>query len=192
MSYTQRGISLGGLLKAAQDEEEDDNPAMHQIIRRFRLLGKKLARSTGAPLHMLDDLENAALAALAIAARKHDPSRRGFLVYARIYMGGAVQREYQRLLPPREVTVTPTPLELVAERPRLEDEATLDRIEPWGGGRVAAAVAEMPPRQRRLLDRRYVADEPLAAIAAADGTSVSAVSQRLGTAHRRVAKGLAA
>lgn len=190
--YENEGVSLEGLIKVAQDDEEDDTPAMNEIVRRFRFLARKLARMTGAPAHMLGDLENAALAALAVAARKHDPRQRGFPAYARIYMRGAIQREYQRLLPPEGVTVAPTPLELVAERPRLEDEATLDRLEPWGGGRVAEVVAELPPRQRRLLDRRYVDDVPPAAIAAEDGISASAVRQRLGTAHERVREGLAA
>jgi DNA-directed RNA polymerase specialized sigma subunit len=186
------GISLGGLLKAAQAEEDDDSPAMNAIVWRFRFLAKKLARASGAPPHMLDDLENAALEALAVAVRRHDLRRPGFPVYARIYMRGAVQREYQRLLPPEEVTVTPTPLELVIAQSRPEDEAALDRLEPWGDGPVAGVVAALPPRQRGLLERRYVEDEPLAAIAVDDGTSVSAVSQRLATAHARVEKGLVA
>lgn len=192
MSYAHKGVSLGGLLKAAQDEEEDDSPSMHQIVRRFRFLAKKLARLTGAPAHMLDDLENAALAALAVAVRRHDPRHRGFPAYARIYMRGAVQREYKRLLPPDGVVVTPTPLELAAEQPKPEDEATLDRLEPWGGGRVAEVVSALPARRRLLLDRRYVDDEPPAAIAADEGISASAVRQRLATAHQRVHEGLAA
>lgn len=193
MSYEKsEGISLCGLLRAAQNDEEDDSPAMHQIVRRFRFLARKLARTTGAPPHILDDLENAALAALAVAVRRHDARHPGFPAYARIYMRGAVQREYQRLLPPEGIVVAPTPLELVAEPPRPEDEATLDRLEPWGGGRVAEVVAALPRRQRHLLDRRYVDDEPPAVIAADEGISASAVRQRLGTAHQRVREGLAA
>jgi DNA-directed RNA polymerase specialized sigma subunit len=193
MSHTQsEGISLGGLLRAAQADEDDDSPAMNQIIRRFRFLAKKLARTADAPVHMLDDLENAALLALVTAVRNHDSGRFGFASYARIYMGGAVLREYHRLLPPKGVTVTATPLEFAADPPQPEDEDVLDRLAPWGGERLAGVVAQLPRRQCRLLTRRYVDDEEVASIAADGGTSVSAVSQRLGTTHKRVAEGLAA
>jgi RNA polymerase sigma factor (sigma-70 family) len=192
MHFENQGVSLGGLLKVAQADAADDSLAMNDLVRRFRFLAKKLARGTGAPSHMLDDIEGAALLALVAAVRNHDSARPGFPAYARIYMKGAVLREYQRLLSPEGITVTPTPLEMATELPRREDEAVLDRLEPLGGDALAGLIAQMPPRQRRLLGRRYVEDEPLAMIAAEDGTSASAVSQRLGTAYKHVVEGLAA
>jgi RNA polymerase sigma factor (sigma-70 family) len=195
MDHEEEGISLPGLIAAAQADDDDDSPAMNEIVRRFRFLAKKLAKNTGAAPHLRDDLEVAALMALTTAVRRHDAERKGFASYARTYMRGAVLREYHRLLPPQGVTVTPTPLELLAQPGlprRSEEEVVLDRLEPWGGGLVGEVVAALPSRQRHLLDRRYIDDEPLALIADDDGTSVSAVSQRLGTVHRRVAEGLAA
>ena len=54
------------------------------------------------------------------------------------------------------------------------------------------AIAALSPTQRELLLRRYVNDLSLADIGARTGTTVSAVRQRLDTAHRAVARQLVA
>jgi len=184
-------ISLDGLVRAAQAELTDDSPAMNAIVRRFRFLARRLAGAATEDRHLRDDLENAALTALTVAVRRHHPYRRGFPSFARAYMRGAVHREQQRWLPPEGVSEVPVAHDLGLQ-PESSEEAVLDRLAPWGGGKLAVAVANLAPEQKRLLAHRYLADAPLSLVADETGTTTSAVSQRLKTIHGRLATALAA
>lgn len=184
------GVSLTSLIKVAQASDADDSWAMNQIVRRFAPLARRLARSTDVSRSLRDDLENAAYVALVVAVRRHD-GRSGFPAFAEIYMRGAVWREYHRLLPPKVSADMPVADASAPTAGDFEKEA-LDRLAPWGGGELAKVISRLSLRQKGLVNRRYVEDAPLEQIASEDGTSKSAVSQRLATIHRSVATALAA
>lgn len=184
-------MSLTSLIKTAQASDADDSWAMNQIIRRFSPLARRLVRLTGANRNLGDDLENAAYVALVVAVRRHDPQRSGFPAFAEIYMRGAVWREYHRLLPSKAPADMPMSNRSLPTKGDLEKES-LERLAPWGDGELAKAISGLSMRQKRLVKRRYIEDAPLELIASEDGTSKSAVSQRLATVHRNVATALAA
>ena len=183
------GVNLSESIADAQSQSSDDSPAMNEIIRRFEGLTQRLSRSMTTSLDLREDLANAARVGLVRAVRRHDPCRHGFPAYAEKYMRGAVLREYKRWIVP-EVPAT----EIINEgsdTENLHDEVA-DRLAPWGGGRVASAIATLKPAQRQIAISRYVKDASVASIAQATGTSASAVSQRLGTIHRVVETALVA
>jgi RNA polymerase sigma factor (sigma-70 family) len=183
---------LEDLIAAAQGECADDSPAMNEIVRRFQkramLVATTLTEQTG--LH--DDLAQASLIALVRAVRRHQLGRPGFLAYAMRYMMGAARRALAAWIshmPPPALLSDPDVWSAACAMPAIS-ATTGSRC--WGHGRAAQVVVSLPERQRDLLTRRYVDDAPLAVIAAATGTSIPAVSQRLATAHRAVAAQLAA
>ena len=185
-SETGTSVSIDGLVRLAQASESDDTWAMAQLIRKLRPLARKLAGGGEGAFGIADDLENAAYDGLVQAVRRHDASRPGFLALALAYMSGAVYRERRRLLRMmQEADSDPS-------RTVGADAVALARLEPWGDGRLAAAVADLSPEQRQLIERRYIDDASLRTIAVEAGVSVSAISQRLDTAHRACERRLAA
>lgn len=196
MGFLLHGLTaatLDQLLSAAQASESDDSAAMNEIIRRFDGLARKVARRATDLPEECDELANTARVALVQAVRNHDLRRLGFPSYALHYMRGAVARA--------RAAATAVPTGIVVHR--IDDlhmepsdhgfeEMLVDELEPWGDGPIAEIVGALNPEHRRIIDMRYVEMAPLADIAAATGTTVSAVSQRLGTIHRGVAIALAA
>lgn len=119
--------ALETVLSAAAAEPEDDTLAMHEIVRRFEPLAKKIAsRSTSCP-HLRADLQNAGRIAVVRAVRRHDPIERGFPAFAEVYMRGAIYREDEearrpsRQSPPASESDRPDP-ESATEAP----SATID------------------------------------------------------------------
>lgn len=191
-SLVNRTAELGRLIADAQRQQSDDSRAMDQIIRRFEGLTQRLARSMTRSPELRDDLANAARVGLVRAVRRHNLCQPGFPAYAEKYMRGAVLREYQRWIVP-DVPAADVVEEITpgAEVSRIEDQV-IDRLAPWGDGPAAEAIAALAPEQRKIAASRYLDDAPLASIAAATGTTVSAVSQRLSTIHRAVEIAIAA
>lgn len=187
--------SLSTLIAVAQDAPVDDTPAMNAIIHRFEPLTRGLARGmTMSRNDLFDDVANASRIALVRAVRRHDPSRPGFAAYAEEFMRGAALRElkrWQRQDALDEIAVTAAKEDLAVDRGNVERDM-LDRLAPWGDGNAAIAIGRLSASQQHLATRRYVDDASLETIASASGTSVSAVSQRLTTIHRRVETSLAA
>jgi RNA polymerase sigma factor (sigma-70 family) len=195
-----RRAELQGLLEDAQSEPEDDSPAMNEIVCRFERLAQKISRSLTADEFLQEDLANEARIALVKAVRRHDPSRPTFPAFAQIYMRGAAIRElglWSRTSSEADETPLQIPLEVtdlaehlpVAEQP---EEEVLVQLAPWGEGQAAEAIESLDERRLSLLKLRYVEDAPLAAIADDSEASVSAISQRLDTIHRRIEAALAA
>jgi RNA polymerase sigma-B factor len=183
---------LTDLIKAAQSNKIDDSSAMNEIVRRFEGLTQRLARSMTRSPHLQDDLANAARMGLVRAVRRHDQQRRGFPAYAEQYMRGAVLREYQKwIFPevPHSEIVEGADGALGVENPQ---ESLLDYLAPWGAGRVAMAIDQLTQSQRQIASLRYAEDASLETIATTTMTTVSAVSQRLGTIHRKVEQAIAA
>lgn len=188
--YAACNATLPELLVDAQAEGSDDTVAMNEIVRRFDRLTRKLARSMTTNVHDQQDIANAARVALVHAVRLHDLMRTGFPAYAEQHMRGAAARELGKLRDPKAM---PTDPEILADRDRETGQSgTADVRNPWGTGKTARAVATLSEPKLRLLRQRYVEEMLLKDIAAASGTSVPAVSQRLATAHRSAAKALAA
>lgn len=195
LQYRPQAASLDAVLAAAQASESDDSPAMNEVIRRFEPLAKQLSRSLTEDPYLRDDLANAARMALVRAVRRHDLERAGFPAYAKQFMRGAVIREYRSWITPSvEITLDDELTHTTrGEADVYETESdVLNRLAPWGDGALADAVQGLAADQRLLAERRYVDDEDLSTIAAATGTTVSAVSQRLSTIHRRLELALAA
>lgn len=184
---------LDDVIAAAQASEPDDSPAMNEVVRRFNGLAMRLARTASDSPEQRDELANAARAALVRAVRNHDPRRAGFPSYATHYMRGAVLRACRAsVVAPVGITVHPIDDLHVEPSDDGFEDAVVDELAPWGDGPVAEVVASLTPEQRQIANMRYVDTAPLTDIAAATGTTVSAVSQRLSTIHRTVAHALAA
>jgi RNA polymerase sigma factor (sigma-70 family) len=194
------GAKLQGLLENAQSEPEDDSPAMNEIVRRFEGLTQKIARSLTADAFLQDDLANEARIALVTAVRRHDSSRPTFPAFAQIYMRGAAIRElglWSRTSGKTDEAPPQVPLEAndltehlpVADQP---EEEVLAQLAPWGDGQAAEVIESLDEPRLHILRLRYVEDAPLAVIADDSEASVSAISQRLDTNHRRIETALAA
>jgi len=173
--------ALDELIDAAQASPADESPAMNEIVRRFEPLAKRIA---GRYAKQYDDVANAARIALVIAVRRHDRSRSGFPAYAEKFMRGAAAREYRRwvALGAREVSLEDVPLRDLQCTSGAKPDALGNE---WGDDRVGQLLPKLTARQQRLMHRRYLDDAALRDIAAEDGCSVSAVSQRLATVHRQ-------
>jgi RNA polymerase sigma factor (sigma-70 family) len=183
-------LSLDHLVEMAQSSQHDDTPAMNEIIRRFDGLALYIARSIRVPVHLQDDLSQAARIGLVSAVRHHD-GRPGFPGFAQRYMRGAALRELSRRAVPE--TADSDGLDDHADRSRPDEIVQAeDELAPWGGGPVSLAVAQLDHAQRNIIDLRYRQDLAVKEIAAAVGTSGPAVSQRLATIHRHVAMAMAA
>ncbi|MGN6275171.1 MAG: sigma-70 family RNA polymerase sigma factor [Solirubrobacterales bacterium] len=196
-----RRAELQGLLEDAQSEPEDDSPAMNEIVRRFEGLAQKIARSLTADEFLQEDLADEALIALVKAVRRHDSSRPTFPAFAQVYMRGAAIRELGHWSRTGSERADRAPLEIPLEATDLVDhlppagqpeEEALVQLAPWGAGQVAEVIEGLDEPRVRLLKLRYVEDAPLAAIADEAEVSVSAISQRLDTVHRRIEAALAA
>jgi DNA-directed RNA polymerase specialized sigma subunit len=188
LHYRER--RLPELISEAQAQA--DGPAIRELLRRFEPLTKSLGRKLAAGRSYRDDIESAARFALVRAATRHRGSSGTFPGYAKRYMSGAALRELQRWSLPADWShcqldavdpaVLPT-APAVDERPDLLG---------FGEGPLSSVMRQLRPEQQTLLARRYVEDAMLSEIAADHSITVSAISQRLDTAHRAVEKGLAA
>jgi DNA-directed RNA polymerase specialized sigma subunit len=183
-------VELQSLIAAAKAASADDSAAMNQIIRRFEKLAFKIAARLTDDHFLREDLANAALHALVRAVRNHDGRPHGFATFAVKYMHGAALREQRRLTATNHAELAFTDSHEVATHGHAGqfETAVVERLVPWGDGPVGLAVIHLTPAQQRLLGMRYQLDMPLADIADGAGTSVSAVSQRLSTIHRQLAR----
>ncbi len=185
--HTSAGLDF--LLRKAQASDLDDTFAMNEIVRRFEPLADRLAKRATKNSTLQEDLRNAARLALVRAVRRHDLDRAGFPAYAEFYMRGAVNREHQHWLPPLPEEVQGLAPEPASAKEGADvAEVVEERLAPWGDGDVATAMAGLNPSQRRIAVMRYIEDAPLERIAEATGTSCSAVSQRIATVHRSIAR----
>jgi RNA polymerase sigma factor (sigma-70 family) len=189
-SYQQfETAELAELITAAQADDHDDSPAMNEIIRRFDAKARQIAGAVCLHASHHDDVANAARLAMVRAVRRHQAVRGGFTAYAIKFMTGAARRESRRLAHPQELCYPGPDLGLIADRTsvmRVMADGSVADQGGWGAGRVAKIIASLPARQQALLSERYVHDMDLVRIARLHGSSVSAVSQRLATAHRHV------
>jgi RNA polymerase sigma factor (sigma-70 family) len=188
-SYQQlRTTELVDLVEEAQAGEHDDSPAMNEIIRRFERKARQIVAALCARPADREDVAIEALVALVRAVRRHDVCRAGFVAYAITFMTGAARRESMRLAALPEACVAGSDLTAAFNSaPDMRPVADLTPVQPgWGTGRVAKVIASLPRQRQALLAERYVHDLDLATIAQLHGSSVSAVSQRIKTAHRHV------
>jgi RNA polymerase sigma factor (sigma-70 family) len=162
---------------------------MNEIIRRFDGKVRQIACSVCLRHGDRDDVAVAARLALVRAVRLHQSDRGAFTSYATIYMTGAARRESKRLACPREAHLPSPDFVEVCERTSLVlnvvPETSANKLD-WGVGLVADVIEGMSPRQQELLAERYIDDLDLEGIARLHGSSVSAVSQRLKTAHSHI------
>lgn len=187
---------LDDLITEAQGDPGNDSPAMGEIVRRFDRLAVKIAAVLTADPCRRDELANSARVALVAAVRGHDPGRPGFPAYARAFMRGAALRASKQSRSwgrgGADITVTITDFTNPMSEPLVPRVPSPEEISPWGDGPTAAAIATMSASHQELLRRRYVDDDSFADIGQRTGTTVSAVRQRLNTAHRAVARQLVA
>jgi len=188
-SYQQlRTAELVDLVAEAQVDKHDDSPAMNEIARRFERKARQIAAALCARPADREDVAIGALVALMRAVRRHDVCRAGFVTYATTFMTGAARRESMRLAAlPETCLAGPDLTAAFDSAPEVRPAVDLRPVQPgWGAGRVAEVIASLPKPRQALLAERYVHDLDLATIAQMHGSSVSAVSQRLKTAHRHV------
>lgn len=193
MPHTQPlcGLNLCCLLEVAKSSATDNSPAMTEVVRRFEPLVKKTAWSQAKCHELRQDLMNVGRLAIVKAVRSHEVGQPGFPSYAKAFIHGDVRRERQRW---EKATAVRISEDIVDKFVIHGNGGEIDTTEaqPWGDGALADAVAALSNEQQELLSSRYVADATLADIAQHAGTSESAVSQRLRTAHRSIARRLAA
>jgi RNA polymerase sigma factor (sigma-70 family) len=164
---------------------------MNDLVRSFDPLTRRLANSMTTCPHLRQDLANAGRMGIVHAVRGHDGRAQGFATYAESFVRGAMWRRRMALL-------GPTKYEAVSNESNelLDPENTIERLAddlaPWGTGPVVRAIANLTPSQRHIAYLRYIHDASLEEIGAEVQTTAAAVSQRLGTIHRKVEAALAA
>lgn len=188
LHYRER--RLPDLISEAQAQA--DGPAIRELLRRFEPLTKSLGQKLAEGRTHREDIESAARFALVRAVTRHHGNVDTFPGYAKRYMSGAALRELQRWSMPVNWShcqldaVDPVALPTA---PAVDDRPDLDG---FGEGPLSSAIRQLRPEQQILLARRYVDDATLSEIAADHSISVSAISQRLDTAHRAVERAVAA
>lgn len=183
---------LSALLMAAQ-REDGRGSATDKIIRRFEPLVARIGYRLAGGRPDREDVENAARLGLLQAVRRHRGDVAGFPSYAKKFAEGSAGRELRHWAPPVDTRLTPlgSAPDCAVSPPQPSIDETFG-TSGWGHGATQAAVETLSPAQQQLLSRRYIDDADLADIAGESGTTVSAVSQRLTTAHRRLRLLLAA
>jgi len=187
-------LELSEVIAEAKADQCNASLAMEEIVRRFDHLALKIAFGMSADPYLREELANSARLALVAAVRSHDITRAGFPTYAKKFMYGAALRAWKRSQSwgrgGASIAITVTdftdPLS-EALLPRIEAN---DASSPWGDGPTATAVAALSISQQELLHYRYIEDSSLAKIGLRCGTTVSAVRQRLETAHRAIEREL--
>lgn len=174
------GSSLDDLVAAAQKDPSNDSPAMDTILRRFENLAQKIGRNVARAEHTLYDATNGARWGLVQAVRAHKQGTNGFVSFVKIYMRGEAVRCAQAA----SVSQSATSFDLLSDREmeNLAASVTHDSVMD-----LDAALSVLHVNQRELVLRRYVDDQSLGQIAADLGVTVSAVSQRLSTIHKKLA-----
>lgn len=191
-SSISEGTDLSDLIAEAQDPGRQDDRAIREIVSRFDPLVRKVGRTWASGKPWREDVESAARFALTKAVGRHRGSVQGFPAYAKLHMKGAAKREAARWGNPGGwFPIEFNEFETFDRGMTTSIEDTDDRS-CWGSGETADVIAELRPDQQHLLVRRYRDLANLAEIADETGCSVSAVSQRLTTVHRRLAVALAA
>jgi RNA polymerase sigma factor (sigma-70 family) len=190
LSYCQlRTADLAELITAAQSDDRDDSQAMNEIIRRFDGKARRIAAAVCLREANRDDVADAASLALVRAVRGHDATRQGFVTYALAFMTGAARRESIRLAYSAETCFDDAHLAAAIDNPRRRQTAGRMAVDvSWGSGPLSKIIVSLSASQQQLLDERYVRDLDLAQIAQMHGSSVSAVSQRLGTVYKHIVK----
>jgi RNA polymerase sigma factor (sigma-70 family) len=163
---------------------------MNEIVRRFDRLAVRTAKRLTPDHHLQEDLANAARLAVVVAVRKHVDGRPGFPSYVRTYMVGAAKRklgrwissalpeEAQRVGVDDEIDVVPL-FKIAESLPPTGDRT-------WGSSKVARAIEGLGASRGELLQLRFIEDMTLSSIAKLNGTSESAVSQRLASSLKAV------
>lgn len=108
-----------------------------------------------------------------------------------VNLRGATVRELHFWNRPNEASLEGIDL---VEHPPLGDpleEEVIARLAPWGEGAATEVIESLDEDRLELLTLRHVEGVPLAVIADAADVSVSAISQRLSTIHRRLETALA-
>jgi len=188
LHFSIQRASLPELIEAAQYTDLDDSRAMNEIVRRFEPMTRRLSRTMATCPYLQEDLANAARYGLVRAVRRHDHRAAGFSAYAERFMKGAAFRERQRQQVTAAVDIDAVHLQLAD--PADAESAMLDQLSPWGDGPISDAIGGLSTEQQELVAQRYLEDGQLEEIAAASGTTVSAVSQRLATVHRRLLRSM--
>jgi RNA polymerase sigma factor (sigma-70 family) len=177
---TQIARAGSGSSADAVRRRQDGDPAATEELARS---ATRLALRTAAALvesreEAADVAQEVAIDVLGSLDKLRDPEAFDAWVH-RI----TVRRALRRLKKRRRARVTETPLALLEDRDQPLAREALDRDTILAArGALAAALAELPPKQRLVLALRYVHDLSDAEIAAALGC-------RTGTVHALLSRG---
>lgn len=184
-NFRIRHIPLDDVLAMVQAKNEDSPRAEAELLRRFEQKVLKVARDTTSDVYRQADCANAARMALIGAARRHQLGRPGFPKYAEQFIVGAARRVSQAMSRKADVTgFAMTSLDRISDllAPPTRQELQSGWLQSIG----------LNDRQVTLVCQRYEDELALQDVASIEGTSVSAVSQRLTVIHRKVEQALAA
>lgn len=174
---TDLGLHPEALLADVRTAEGLDSPAMNELLTRYEPLIKSVVRSMGRPDWMFDDLLNGGRWGLVQAVLHHDGRREGVTSYLKRYVRGEAERAVERQQA-TDISTAPEDLPETESLMGLPGSPEYDEV----------YFKDLSPTQNLLVVARYRDDKPLAQIARTDGCSVSAVSQRLGTIHRKLSE----
>jgi len=171
--------TLEALIVEAQADPSNDSRAMTALLGRFESLAQRIGSRAAFTPSTRDDAINGARWGLVLAVRAHTTGTAGFPNFAKTYMRGESLR---RAWAVTDAQATPTDDLRILDPVSEEDGMSATNIELS----LAATIALLTPSQREIVVRRYIDDEPLTTIASDLGVTISAVSQRLGTIHKRL------
>ncbi|TFV62048.1 sigma-70 family RNA polymerase sigma factor [Geodermatophilus sp. DF01-2] len=174
---TDLGVYPGTLLAEARAAALVDSPAMNELLKRYEPLIKSVVRRMERPASVFDDLVNGGRWGLVQAVLHHDGRRDGFTSYLMRYVRGEAERAVER----HHVPEVPVPSD---DLPEVESSIYL----PGSADEEEIFFDTLSSEQNVLVLARYRDDKSLAEIAKRHGCSVSAVSQRLKTIHKKLAE----
>lgn len=160
-------IGYSALLKRAQEGDED---AYERCLIDLAAVLRAYVRSNAGDVPWVDDVVQESLIAIHRARHTYDPSRSfgaWFYAIARNRLIDAVRHSSRRQA--REVA-----MERLPDPPTIEGQSA----DP---GPIAAAIAQLPPRQRLVITAMKIHGDSTRDVAARTGMSESAVKV---TAHR--------
>jgi len=156
---------------AAMDRDDTIKSARRSLHSYARWLGR------GSPLMTPKEAESVADDALWQAWRRFDPSRGGFVVFARRYVHGALKRTLAREGRAARVAADPAWGVEALTRSAPDPEVTLC---------AKRALQRVEPEARELVVRHLVEEEPLSYLAAEAGRSKASVWRQIERARRRM------
>lgn len=182
-------MELEAVVAIAKSDAAGSSRAMNEVVRRFEKRADYFANTLCFVNDDRADVKNAALMAVVAAVRAHDPARGGLKTYIGMTMEGAARRVSKRL--GDEWGSAPAkPFDAAVDRDSIREPRPIDNIDIVVYGDLTPAVEALQPRQLRLVERHFIDGLGPKEIADEEGTTTSAVTQRIHTVVNHLRRSL--